>query len=363
MKFKYDFLKKLVSEVFIKLGLEIDDANTASEVLLRSNFTGVDSHGLSRLNNYVYKLSADKINKSPNIRQINDDEKLIKLDGDNGLGLVVGPKAVELCINTAKKHGISFVTVKNSNHFGVGNYYGGKIAENDLIGIVLTNSVANMAPYGGVEKLLGTNPIVISIPTGNSNPIILDMATSATAYGAIEQFAINNMQLHPDWAMDLEGNPVLDPKEVLKGNGMLMPMARHKGYGLALIVDILCFALAGAKASKDIVSLRAQGEDIGNEGVGHVMIAIDISRFGSKEKFKSDVNEYVDFIKGSKKKKEVSEIFVPGEIEYNKLKVNMEDGIELKENVYEYLEKISKEYNIIDKDQSLEDAYQEYLNL
>lgn len=362
MKFKYDLLKKMVVEIFKKVGLEEGDAAIASEVLLRSNFTGVDSHGLSRLNNYIYKLNAGKINVNPNIKQVNDDERLIKLDGDNGLGLVVGPKAVDMCIRSAKKYGFSCVTVNNSNHFGVGNYYGGKIAENDLLGIVITNSAANMAPFGGVEKLLGTNPIVVSVPTGKSAPIILDMATSATAYGVIEQFALNNLELHPDWAMDLEGNPVLDPKEVLKGNGMLMPMARHKGYGLSLIVDLLCFALAGSKAGKDIVSIRAQGDDIENEGVGHIMIAIDVAKFGPLEKFKADVNEYIDFIKNSKKKANVSEIFLPGEIEYNKLKVNMEEGIELKDNVYKYLEEILKEYNIVDKDKSLEEISVEDLN-
>lgn len=353
MKFKYDFLKKIVIEILKKTGLEEEDANIASEVLLRSDFTGVDSHGLSRLENYVYKLKSGKINTNPKIKQLNQDEKLIKLDGDNGLGLVVAPKALDICINAAKKHGISCVTVNNSNHFGVGNYYGGKIAENDLIGIVVTNATPSMAPFGGVEKLLGTNPIVVSIPTGDSAPIILDMATSAVAFGAIEQFALKNIELEPNWAMDLDGNMTLDPKVVTSGKGMLMPMAKHKGYGLALIVDILCFALANAKAGKDVVSLRARGDDIENEGVGHIMIAIDISKFGHKENFILDVQEYISFIKGSKKKANIKEIFMPGEIEYNRLKSNMENGIELKDNVYAYLEKIAKEYNIIDKNKLL----------
>lgn len=358
MKFKYDFLKRIVSQIFEKVGLGEDDANIASEVLLRSDFTGVNSHGLSRLENYIYKIGSGSININPEIKQLNKDEKLIKLDGDNGLGLVVAPKALDRCISAAKEYGISCVTVKNSNHFGVGNYYGGKIAENDLIGIVVTNATPSMAPFGGVEKLLGTNPIVISIPTGKSTPIILDMATSAVAFGVIEQFALRNMELEPNWAMDLSGNITIDPSVVISNNGMLMPMARHKGYGLSLIVDILCFALANAKAGKDIVSLRAKGEDIGNEGVGHMMLAIDISRFGSKEKFKSDVDEYISFIKNSKKKEDVSEIFMPGEIEYNKLRLNMQEGIELNDNVYSYLEKIAREYNIIDKDQSLYEVLQ-----
>lgn len=358
MKFKYDFLKKIVSQIFMKTGLTQEDANRASEVLLKSNFTGVDSHGLSRLENYVYKLSTGKINVHPNLRQINDDEKLIKLDGDNGLGLVVAPRALDICIDAAKKHGIACVTVNNSNHFGVGNYYGGKIAENDLIGVVITNAAPSMAPFGGIEKLLGTNPIVISIPTGKSAPIILDMATSAVAYGAIEQFALMNRELEPNWAMDLEGNMTLDPKVVTSGNGMLMPMARHKGYGLALVVDILCLALAGAKAGKDIVSIRGRGDDIEHEGVGHVMLAIDISRFGSKEEFKEKVDSYVEFIKNSEKKAGVEEIFTPGEIEYNRLNTNMEDGIDLKENVYSYLEKIAREYNILTEGQSLKDFAQ-----
>lgn len=355
MKFKYDFLKEILTEIFIKIGLEKNDANIASEVLLRSDFTGVDSHGLNRLEHYVYKLNAGKININPKIKQINQDEKLIKLDGDNGLGLVVAPKALDICINAAKKHGISCVTINNSNHFGVGNYYGGKIAENDLIGIVITNSTVHMAPYGGVEKLLGTNPIVISIPRGNNDPIVLDMATSAIAFGAIEHFALNNMKLEPNSAMDLEGNMTLDPNVVKSGNGMLMPMAKHKGYGLSLIVDVLCFALANAKMGKDIVSIRAKGEDIGHEGVGHIMLAIDISKFGDKDKIKSDVDEYANFIKNSKRKEGVNEIFMPGEIEYNKLKMNMEEGIELNDKVYSNLDRIAKEYNVIDKNKSLKE--------
>lgn len=348
MRYEYDFLKNILSQVFKSIGLDEEDAITASEVLLRSDFTGVDSHGLNRLENYVYKLRSGKINMHPKIKQLNEDEKLIKLDGDNGLGLVVAPRALDMCIKAAKEHGFSCVTINNSNHFGVGNYYGGKIAENDLLGIVVTNSTPHMAPYGGIEKILGTNPIVISLPRGKGKPIVLDMATSAIAFGTIEQFALHNKELEPNSAMDLQGNMTLDPNVVKSGNGMLMPMGKHKGSGLALIIDLLCFALANAKAGKDIVSIRAKGEDIENEGVGHIMLAIDISRFGSIEKFKEDVEEYVEFIKNSKKKEDVDEIFLPGEIGYNKLKFNMENGLEIKAETYSYLEKIAREYNIID---------------
>lgn len=356
MKFKYEQLHGVLTKVFMKIGLNESDSLIASKVLLRSDFTGVNSHGINRLENYIYKLRNNNINLNPIVTKENDSNIVKKLNGDNGLGLVVAPRAVEICIETAKEYGISCVTINNSNHFGVGNYYGNEIAKNDMIGIVITNATPSMAPFGGVDKLLGTNPVVVSIPTKNKNkPIILDMATSAVAFGAIEQLARKGLPLEDGWAMDLEGNITLDAQRVLDGEGMLMPMAKHKGYGLALIVDLLCFALADGKKGDDIVSLRAKGDNLENEGVGHIFLAIDISKFKCIDEFKTDVDEYISFIKNSKRKAGIDEIFMPGEIEYNKLMNNLKEGIELNNKTYEYLERLLKDLEIIKQNEKLED--------
>ena len=175
------------------------------------------------------------------------------------------------------------ITLNNSNHYGVGNYYAWKFAEADLIGITMTNTSPCIAPFGGIEKLLGTNPLTIAIPANKHYPIVLDMATSVVAYGQIERKAIENQKIPLGWAIDKEGNPTEDPLEALRGS--LLHFGGYKGYGIALVIDILSSLLAQAEYGKNLGNVN----DLENpvpEKIGHFMMAMDISKFQPIDQFK-----------------------------------------------------------------------------
>ncbi|HHV39374.1 MAG TPA: Ldh family oxidoreductase [Tepidimicrobium sp.] len=331
---KKQTLHKFVQDVFMKVGLKTEDASLASEVIVQADYSGVGSHGIARLTQFVTRIRKGAINKNPRITQINDSDNLISLDGDNGSGIVIGPKALKLCIERAKEHGIACVTLNNSNHYGVGNYYAWKFAEANLIGLTVTNTSPCIAPFGGIEKLFGTNPLTIAIPANKHYPIVLDMATSKVAYGQIERRAIENQKIPMDWAIDKEGNPTDSPLEALKGS--LLHFGGYKGYGIALIIDILSSILAQANYGKGLGNVN-DFENPKPEKIGHFMMAIDISRFQPIERFKNEVDKYIDSIKNSKRAPGVEEIFVPGEIEFLKAKENAIKGIAITENMGQIL--------------------------
>ncbi len=350
-------LHKFIEDVFIKVGLSAENASLASDVLVQADYSGVGSHGIARLTQFVTRIQKGAINKEPKITQINDSDNLISLDGDNGSGIVIGPKALQLCIERAKKFGIACVTVNRSNHYGVGNYYAWKFAEADLIGMIVTNTSPCMAPFGGIEKLFGTNPLTIAIPAKKRYPIVLDMATSKVAYGQIERRAIENQKIPSSWAIDKEGNPTDDPVEALKGS--LLHFGGYKGYGIAVVIDILSSILAQANYGRGLGNVN----DLENpkpEKIGHFMMAIDISKFQQIDHFKNAVDEYIDSIKQSEKAPGIEEIYVPGEIEFLKAEENAIKGIEITENMGQILLDLATELDIAKENDSIHDLFERY---
>lgn len=354
---KKQMLKNFVQRVFMKVGLNSSDASLAADVLVQADYSGVESHGIARLVQFVTRIQKGAINKKPKITQINNSENLISLNGDNGSGIVVGPKALELCIERAKRFGISCVTVNNSNHYGVGNYYAWKFADADLIGITMTNTSPCIAPFGGIEKLFGTNPLTIAIPANEHYPIILDMATSKVAYGQIERRAIENQKIPLDWAIDEKGNPTDDPVEALKGS--LLHFGSYKGYGIALVIDLLSSVLAQASYGKGLGNVN----DLENpkpEKIGHFMMAIDISKFQPIDHFKDEVDRYIDSIKTSKKAPGTEEIFVPGEIEFLKAEQNAAKGIGITKNMGKILLDLAIELDMVTEGEKIDSLFQKY---
>lgn len=234
---------------------------------------------------------------------------------------------MDRCIELTKERDISAVSVRNSGHFGCGNYYAWKFAENNLIGIIMTNTAPLMAPYGGKQREIGTNPIAVAIPTKNNYSIILDMATSVAAYGKI-QVAAANREIPDNWVKNSEGIPTRDPHQGL--NGALQPIADHKGYGLAVIVDSLTSLLSHGQYGQNVATMEALNEDV-PEGVSHFMMGIDPSSFYPLEDFLNYVDSYVDYMKNSPKASGTEEIFMPGEIEFKKSEKIKETGIPLSE--------------------------------
>jgi L-2-hydroxycarboxylate dehydrogenase (NAD+) len=203
--FTAGYLKDFSTAVFMHFGIPEADAKQAAEVLAKSDLRGIDSHGVARLHTYFEMLELGRISSKPKIKIVREKSSVATVDGDNGLGLVVGPKANEIAMDKAEQHGSGWVSVCNTNHFGIAGYYVLKALEKDLIGWAMTNSTKLVAPLWGAEKMLGINPIAIAFPGYREPPIVIDMATSAVAYGRIEIALRKQEQIPKGWIIDKDG--------------------------------------------------------------------------------------------------------------------------------------------------------------
>ncbi|HHY92635.1 MAG TPA: Ldh family oxidoreductase [Firmicutes bacterium] len=335
-------LKAFAAKVFQNLGIPAADAEVTAQILVQADLRGIDSHGVARLPIYAKRLKLGLINKQPNIKVVRDRPGAAVVDGDNGLGQVVGHKAMTLCLEKARQHGVAVVGVKNSNHFGIGAYYAMMALKEDMIGMVATNTSPLMAPFGGKEALLGTNPIAIAIPAGTQRPVVLDMATSLVPRGKIEIAARKGEKIPVGWAIDQDGRPTQEPEEALKGT--LLPMGGPKGYGLALVVDILCGVLTGAAFGAHTGSLF--GDLDRPQNIGHFMLAVDVNSFRPLTEFKNTMDSLILSIKNSAPAEGFKELFLPGEIEYIKTEERAQKGIDLNPVVVQNLLDLARELGI-----------------
>jgi LDH2 family malate/lactate/ureidoglycolate dehydrogenase len=238
--FAIEALREFSVRVFLHCGVPEADAKQAAEVLTCADLRGIDSHGVARLHTYFDMLSLGRINPRPEIKTVRSTFSTATVDGDNGLGLIVGPQANRMAMELAEKSGSGWVSVRNTNHFGIAGYYVLQALERDLIGLAMTNSTKLVAPLWGGERMLGTNPIAIAFP-GNEEPaIVIDMATSAAAYGKIEIARRNGEPIPSGWGIDKDGCATTQPDEMISG-GALLPLGSdrdrggHKGYALAMM--------------------------------------------------------------------------------------------------------------------------------
>src|SRR6266436_3215402 len=249
--FPIEALREFSTRMFLHFGVPKYDAVQAAEVLATADLRGIDSHGVARLHSYFDMLTLGRINPRPEIKVLRSTPSTATIDGDNGLGLVVGPHANRFAMDMAERFGSGWVSVQNSNHYGIAGYYVLKALERNLIGWAMTNSTKLVAPLWGAERMLGTNPIAIGFPGKEEPPIVIDMATSAAAYGKIEIARRRGEPIPEGWAVDGEGRATTNPNDMVNG-GALLPLGSdrerggHKGYGLAIMVDILCGVLSGA---------------------------------------------------------------------------------------------------------------------
>lgn len=336
-------LKSFAVKVFESLGIPATDAETTAEILVQADLRGIDSHGVARLPIYVKRLKLGLINKRPDIKVVRDRPGAAVVDGDNGLGQVVGHRAMTLCLEKARQHGVAVVGVKNSNHFGIGAYYAMMALKEDMIGMVGTNTSPLMAPFGGKQPLLGTNPLAIAIPAGSQRPVVLDMATSLVPRGKIEIAARKGEKIPVGWAIDKDGRPTQEPEEALKGT--LLPMGGPKGYGLALVLDILCGVLSGAAFGAHTGSLF--GDLDRPQNIGHFMLALDVNSFRPLNEFKNTMDSLILSIKSSEPAEGFKELFLPGEIEYTKTEERAQKGIDLNPVVAQNLLNLARDLGLV----------------
>ena len=335
MKIKQDELFDRVEELLLAAGESPDNAKIVADSLCKADARGVTTHGSYLLTPIFDRVKVGQLALPTTAALVVDEAAVAVVEGGNGLGPVAGNLAVETSIKRARTYGISMVLIRNTNNLGSLAFYTEKIASQGMIAMMSCNAAPAMAPWGGAEAFTGTNPIAISIYTGSELLFSADMATSVVARGKIRQASREGKAIPADWALDADGNPTTDPAAALKGT--LLPMAGPKGSALALAVDIMSGILAGAEHAPNLKSFHAPE---GKTGVGGALVTIDISKFMPLSEFKDSMADYIKSLKGMKKAKSVSEIFLPGEIEHKRENTSRQTGLSLDDKAVDVLNQL-----------------------
>jgi LDH2 family malate/lactate/ureidoglycolate dehydrogenase len=352
--FHIETLREFSTRVFLHFGVPKQEAAQAADVLASADLRGIDSHGVARLHTYFDLLREGRINPKPQIKTIRSTLSTATVDGHNGLGLVVGPQANRIAMDLAEKAGSGWVSVCNTNHFGIAGYYVLQALERDLIGWAMTNSTSIVAPLWGMERMLGTNPIAIAFPGKKEPPIVIDMATCAAAYGKIEMARRKGEAIPASWAIDKQGRVTTNPDDAVNG-GALLPLGSdregggHKGYALAIMVDVLSGVLSGANwgpfappfALRQEIPKRSVGK-----GIGHFFGAMRVDGFIDADSFKRQIDDYVRVFRAAKPAPGTSGPLIPGDPEREAEKLRREKGVPLIMPIIEDLRDISRKTGI-----------------
>ena len=331
MKLTIQQERSIITEILTRMNVSLEDAEIVADVTLDADLKGFTSHGLGRFPQYIKGLKYGTIKTDSDIEIEKETISTALLNGNHRFGHVVAYYAMEIAMEKARETGIGLVGVHDSNHFGVAGYYSDMAIMQDLIGVVIANTEPAVAPIGGKEPIIGTNPIAIGIPSGK-NYVSVDMATSATARGKLLEAMRKGEKIPGNVALDAEGNPTIDPQAALKGS--ILPFGAHKGYALAFMIEILAGPLVKA-AFGTAVTGTANPKEICTKG--DLIMAIDPSIFVDAEQFKDEVDDFVEEIKDS------GNVFIPGDMEVRNVKNNMEKGIFIDETLQTQLKEISQE--------------------
>src|SRR5258706_6334097 len=335
-------LRRFTADALVAVGLPAKDAAVCADLMVRADLQGADGHGISRLPQYVRRIRGGAVNVKPKVRVAREAAGMALVDGDNGMGHVVMSFAAKTAIDKAKTAGVAWVGVNRSNHAGPASHYAAMPLEHDMIGLYLAVGNANhMAPWGGVDLLLSTNPIAVAVP-GTEGPIVLDMATSVAAYGKVKTAAERGETMPEGWMIDHQGKPLTDPKR--SGEGLLVPIGGYKGYGLALVIGLLAGTLNGAAMGSETIDFNA--DDSTPTNTGHAIVAISIAAFGEVSDFKRRVDKLVREIRRSKRMPGVDRVWLPGEQSRAKLEERSRLGIPIPDALRTGLDKLAAELKI-----------------
>ncbi|WP_320128291.1 Ldh family oxidoreductase [uncultured Sphaerochaeta sp.] len=330
-------LEKFMVDALVHAGIPASDAKIIGDVLIESDKRGIDSHGIGRLKPiYIDRIDIGIMDPITNIEVVKDQDATAVLDGHNGMGHVVGKKAMDMAIEKAKKYGMGMVVVRNSNHYGIAGYYATMATQAGMIGVTGTNARPSIAPTFGVENMLGTNPLTFGLPTDEAFPFVLDCATSVSQRGKIEVYGRAGKELPPGWVIDHEGKTRTDTKQVLvdltTGQAALTPLGGigdmtggYKGFGYATVVEILCAALQDGAWMKALNGFDENHKPIPYP-LGHFFIAIDPEHFMGLETFKRIAGTICRQLRASEKAPGEDYIFTAGEKEYLAYQYRLEHG-------------------------------------
>ncbi|MEO6612847.1 MAG: Ldh family oxidoreductase [Chitinophagaceae bacterium] len=352
--FSYQQLADFSKAVFQKMGCPADHAETATRSLLSADLRGIDSHGVARLSGYVRLWEVKRVNATPNIKIIHETPSTAVVDGDSGLGLVIAPFAMQVAIEKAKQVGTGWVSVQNSNHFGIAAHHAMMALEHDMIGIAMTNASPLVAPTFSIDKMLGTNPICVAAPAGKEPAFVADLATTTAANGKLEILQRKNLQTPDGWVQDKDGNPSNDP-HALKSGGALLPLGgdrehgSNKGYALGAIVDIFSALLSGANYAPWVppfpayVPMPAQQP---GKGIGHFFGAMRVDAFRPADEFKKSMDHWIQGFRNAKPIPGQEKVLVPGDPEREFEEERKTKGIPLLDAVVADLGALAEKFSI-----------------
>jgi len=338
-----DDAERFISSALQSAKVPLRDADITASLMVKSDLAGADGHGIFRLPAYLKRIRAGGINLHPNIHIEREQGATALINGDNALGHLVMNKAVDLAIEKVKQHSVCWIGSHYGNHSGAASVYVRKLAEHGYIGIYMAVGNANhMAPWGGIDLLLSTNPIAIAVPAGDHPIVLLDIATTVAAYGKVKVAAQKGESIPEGWMIDRQGNSITDPQKSAEGS--LLPIGGYKGYGLAVMIGLLAGALNNAAVGKGTIDFNAHHDLITN--TGQTIIAIDPTAFGDKDAFIGRVIDLVEDLKSSSTLPGVKEIRVPGDGAAKTMVERTKAGIPISPELLEALNTCAKECGI-----------------
>jgi LDH2 family malate/lactate/ureidoglycolate dehydrogenase len=335
-----DALRAFMSEAFRACGLPDADAGIVAGAMLDADLSGADAHGVFRLPGYVRNLKRGHINARPDIRVVERSPATALVAGDNGMGHLAMTYAAKLAVEIASEVGLAWVGVRRSNHSGAGSTYVSIPLDHGMVGICSAVSGSNfMAPWGGAEPLLGTNPIAVAIPAGKEAPVVLDIATSVASNGSIRSYAAEGRPLPEGWVMSRkDGSPITDGKRL--SEGMFVPVGGYKGSGLAIVLGLLGGPLNRAAFGRDVKDTNAELSRETN--TGHYIIALDVSRFLPLDAFKAEIDRHVHDLASSKRLPGFDEVRVPGQGRVARRAERMQNGVPLPDTLLKQLDELAQ---------------------
>jgi len=347
--FSYQQLYNFTEAIFQKIGCSKEHAAIATKSLLAADLRAVDSHGVARLSGYIRLWEAKRINATPGIKIIYETASTAVVDGDSGLGLVIAPYAMQVAIDKAKQAGTGWVSVQNSNHFGIAAHHAMMALQYDMIGMAMTNASPLVAPTFSIDRMLGTNPICVVAPAGNEPAFVADLATTTAANGKLEILQRKNKEAPIGWIQDKDGNSSTDPNELKKG-GALLPLGgdkehgSHKGYALGAVVDIFSALLSGANYAPWVPPFPAfmpmPAEQPG-KGIGHFFGAMRIDAFRPADEFKQHMDKWIGGFRSAKTIPGEEKVLIPGDPEREMEAERIKNGIPLVDAVIDDLQNLS----------------------
>ena len=339
-------LVAFITSAYRAVGLAADAAAGAARLMAEADLVGADAHGIFRLPQYIERIEAGGINRHPDIAVTRTAPATARVDGDNGLGHLVVSRAAETAIAMARDTGVAWVGIRGSNHAGAASVYAALPMAAGMIGIYAAVASANhMAPWGGTDLLLGTNPLAIALPLGpGADPVVIDMATTVVSYGTVKSYALSGRTMPEGWMIDrTTGAPLTDAAD--SANGVLLPIGGYKGAGLALVLGLLAGALNGAAVGSDVVDFNADTTTVTN--TGQFIVALDVARFLDPAQFAAETRRHLEELRRSARLPGVERIRLPGDDRAVRRRDRVTNGVPLSPPVLARLEVVADRLGLV----------------